>query len=776
MSSRAKMPPPQTSPVSQTAPSCPVSGLVSLLEAEPRLEAIAFNPSSQRLSIATLGGDIDGRLARRVTEAMLTTYKPCPQHTPKGCHICRVRPEISPGHARILISEKLGTTLLRKATCVTAISLWQWVKLVWPSYAPRQKGTLEEHSETEWKPMAGLAAGCAVFGLGGWALDMAQAPSWIPLAAYLLAYLCGGWDAAGDAWSRLKRGQLDIHFLMLSVAAGAAIIGAWREGALLLFLFSASGAMEHYAMGRTRREISSLLSGAPKTALVIEGNKESEIPIEALRPGMIVRVTAGGQIPVDMTILRGQSECDESNLTGESIPVPKTPGDTALAGTINVGGILEGPVLRPASESSLQHIIRLIREAQGLRAPSQNFTDRFGTTYTWSILTICLVMFFVWWLGLGLPPFEGTPETRSAFYRAMTLLVVASPCALVLSVPSGILSAIAAGARRGILFRGGAPIENLALVNVVALDKTGTLTSGQLTLTSLEMVGGSEKELLTISYALARHSSHPLSRAICRLALEQGATDRETKEHETLPGRGVRAKIEGHNCALGSRAFVATETGLTLPDSPEAGDAAEVWVAGDGAVGCLRFRDEIRPQSKGLLDQLHQRGIRTIMLTGDREGPSTAMGQAAGVGKIQSGLLPEEKVRAIEELKEGGKYRVAMVGDGVNDAPCLAAADIGVAMGARGSDAALEQAEVILMNDRLENFVMALDLSRNARRVIHQNIFIALGTVGIMVVATFLYPLPLALGVAAHEGSTVVVVLNSLRLLLVRRCGARSAP
>jgi Cd2+/Zn2+-exporting ATPase len=300
---------------------------------------------------------------------MLESHEPCPHYRPEKCDVCGVSAEHLPGTSRILVAEKLGTTVVRKATCVTAISLWQWVKLVWPAYAPRQKGTIEEHSETDWKPMAALAAGCAVFGLGGWALDLAHAPAWMPLAAYILAYACGGWDAAGDAWDRLKSGQLDIHFLMLAVAAGAALIGAWREGALLLFLFSASGAMEHYAMGRTRREIGALLRGAPKTALVIDGGREHEVPVEDLLPGMTVRVVAGGQIPVDLTIARGQSECDESNLTGEAVPVPKTPGDTALAGTINLSGVLEGSVLRPAAESSLQRIIRLIREAQGLRAP-----------------------------------------------------------------------------------------------------------------------------------------------------------------------------------------------------------------------------------------------------------------------------------------------------------------------------------------------------------------------------------------------------------------------
>jgi Cd2+/Zn2+-exporting ATPase len=748
---------------------CPIGRLAELLEQEPRLEAVAFNPSSKRLSIATLGGDRDGHLASRVSEVMLGSHEPCPHFHPERCQVCGVSAEHLPGTSRVVVSEKFGTTLVRKTTCITAISLWQWVKLVWPAYAPRQKGTIEEHSETEWRTMATLAAGCAVFGLTGWLLDLSHAPGGFALTAYALAYLCGGWDAAKDAWDRLKSGQLDIHFLMLAVAAGAASIGAWREGALLLFLFSASGAMEHYAMGRTRREIGALLRGSPKTALVLDSGGERELPVEDLQAGMTVRVMAGGQIPVDMTILRGTSECDESNLTGEAVPVPKSPGDTALAGTINLSGVLEGKVLRPASESSLQRIIRLIREAQSLRAPSQSFTERFGTTYTWTILAVCTAMFFVWWLIAGLPPFADEAGNRSAFYRSMTLLVVASPCALVLSVPSGILSAIAAGARRGVLFRGGAPIENLALVNVVALDKTGTLTSGHLELSGIELIQGDEPRLIEIAASLARHSSHPLSRAVQRVAVQRGLSAINSEQHETLPGRGLHARFQGNTYVLGSRSFVAAETGLSLPEDERHANSAVVWVAGGGTVGCLKFRDEVRPESAPLLEKLRRRGLFTVMLTGDREGPAIAMGRAAGIDEIRAGLLPQDKVAAIEQLKDGGRRRVAMIGDGVNDAPCLAAADIGVAMGARGSDAALEQAEVVLVNDRLENFLLALDLSRQTRKVIRQNVIVALGTVGLMVLATFLYPLPLALGVAAHEGSTVVVVLNSLRLLFMRR-------
>jgi Cd2+/Zn2+-exporting ATPase len=618
--------------------------------------------------------------------------------------------------------------------------------------------------------MALLAAGCLVFGVLGLAAEFLKFTPGIPVALYVLAYLCGGWDAAGDAWDRLRKGQLDVHFLMLAVAAGAAVIGAWREGALLLFLFSASGAMEHFAMGRTKKAIDALFRGAPKTARVLRDGKEDQVPLEQLTPGMVVLVTTGEQIPADLEVLRGESACDESNMTGESAPVPKHPGDTALSGTINLWGVLEGAVLRPASESSLQKIIRLIQTAQNLKAPSQRFTDRFGTGYTWTILSVCTVMFFVWWLGTGLTPFDGTDGKASAFYRTMTLLVVASPCALVLSVPSAILSAIASGARRGILYRGGAAIETLADVKVVALDKTGTLTSGKLSLAGIEILEGSEDRFRTVAHSLARLSEHPLSRAIRRIAAAWGTPARQTANFETILGKGVRATIDGETYVMGSRKLVLSLGRFSEKELPAAGGTAGavVWVAGDRVLGRMVFNDEVRPESAVTLKALHAGGVRTVMLTGDHRDAAELIGNQVGIGEILAELSPDRKVEAVENLKEGGTVRVAMIGDGVNDAPCIAAADVGVAMGARGSDAALEQAEIVLMNDRIENFLLARTLSLRSRVIIRQNILVALGTVLTMVCAAFLFPVPLTLGVAAHEGSTLLVVLNSLRLLAVK--------
>jgi Zn2+/Cd2+-exporting ATPase len=430
------------------------------------------------------------------------------------CSVCGEKPGAQVGSARVVVKDVLGSTLVEKQRCSTAISFWKWVALKWPKYAPREHKPFA-HGDDEWKPLALLAAGCLILGILGALVDRVnQDVAWL---LYVGAYLCGGWDAAIDAWERLRKARLDVHFLMLAVAGGAALIGAWREGALLLFLFSASGAMEHYAMGRTRREISVLFRGAPKTARVLRGGSEEQVTVASLEPGMRVIVTSGEQISADLEVLKGETACDESSITGESVPIRKEPGDVVLSGTMNLWGAIEGRVLRRASESALQRIINLIQEAQDMKAPSQKFTDKFGTGYTWAILTLCTLMFFIWWIAFDLPPFLEEDGRVSAFYRAMTLLVVASPCALVLSVPSSILSAIASGARRGILFRGGAAVETLADVNVVALDKTGTLTTGELTLKSLECLRGEEERLKQIAWTLARLSQHPLSRAIRKM-------------------------------------------------------------------------------------------------------------------------------------------------------------------------------------------------------------------------------------------------------------------
>ncbi|MDQ6861471.1 MAG: cadmium-translocating P-type ATPase, partial [Verrucomicrobiota bacterium] len=619
----------------------------------------------------------------------------------------------------------------------------------------------------EWKKLALLSAACLVSGLAALGAERFHAAPAFVLALFGISYLAGAWDAATESFERLRHGDLEIHFLMLSVAIGAALIGAWAEGALLLFLFSASGAMEHFAGARTQREIGALLRGAPKTATVVENGEEVQRDVETLAPGMRVRVRAGEQVPIDFRITGGESACDESHLTGESRPMPKQPGDVALAGTMNVWGVLDGQALRPASESALQKIVNLIEQAQHLKAPSQRFSDRFGTGYTYFVLLACTSFFLIGWLVLGWPPFLKDGGLTSAFYRAMTLLVVMSPCALVLSVPSAILSAIASGARRGILFRGGAAIETLADVGTVALDKTGTLTEGAPSLVRIESYAGDEASILNAAYNLARLSHHPLSRAVQKIGMQRDLEIVEFSHAESQPGKGLAARHRGLLYALGNRDFVHEMVGHACEAQTSEHDVAEVWVGGPGLCGRLLLRDKLRPEAKPLIERLRAFGIRVVMLTGDRSATAKLIGKEAGVTDVRAELSPDSKVAAVQELKSAG-HKVAMIGDGVNDAPCLAAADVGIAMGARGSDAAMEQAEVVLMKDRLENFAAAYVLSRRAKAIIGQNITIALGTVIVMAVLALARSIPLSLGVLAHEGSTVVVVLNSLRLLFVK--------
>ncbi|MGI8820693.1 MAG: heavy metal translocating P-type ATPase [Chthoniobacterales bacterium] len=769
--SEKRNPQSETASPSREGTHCVYRKVARLLTEEPQLEAVAFQSKNQLLSIATLGDDRGQRIGQRVSEAVADREQQCGVLDKLGnCEQCGEPPARKFGDANVVIKDVLGSTVIEKLTCRTAVGLWRWNSVGWPRAGCC--GPNKDSHPDEWKSLALLSALCLIAGLAALTAQHLHAPATLVLALFGVSYICGAWDAATESWERLRHGDLEIHFLMLAVAVGAALVGAWSEGALLLFLFSASGAMEHYAGARTQREISALFRGAPKTATVLVDGTEVERPIETLERGMQIRVRGGEQIPVDLRVQRGESACDESNLTGESRAIPKQPGDVALAGTLNLWGVLDGEALRPAHESAVQKIINLIEQAQHFKAPSQRFSDRFGTRYTYLVLSACLGFFLLGWLGFHWPPFLGTSHGASAFYRAMTLLVVMSPCALVLSVPSAILSAIASGARRGVLFRGGAAIETLADVHTVALDKTGTLTHGTPALVRIDTFAGDEAALLSAAYNLARLSNHPLSRAIQKAGIQSGVAAVEFTHAEARAGSGLSARKDGLLYVLGSREFVAGALPHDTDAVPasEENDVAEVWVAGPQLCGRLLLRDELRPEALGMLGELHRFGMRVVMLTGDRAAAAAQIGREAGVDDVRAQLSPEGKVAAVQELKAGGG-KVAMIGDGVNDAPCLAAADVGVAMGARGSDAAMEQAEVVLMNDRLESFVTAYRLSRRAKVIIGQNITLALGTVVLMALLAVTRGIPLSLGVVAHEGSTVVVVLNSLRLLFLRREG-----
>ena len=645
-----------------------------------------------------------------------------------------------------------------------------------PRFEPREV-ELHEHDhedETahteEWKVQLVASALCLAFALGGY---FAHDPR-VSLGCYLVAYLAGAWFTVGEVWELLRKGTLDVHFLMLAVAAGAAAIGKWGEGAGLLFLFSFSGALEHYAMDRTQHAIKSLFRAAPKTATVLAPwGAERVVPVEELTPGLRLLVKPGELFPVDAEVARGESAADEANLTGEATPVDKRLGDAVLGGTMNLWGAVEVTVTRAARESALQKIIHLIQHAQRSKAPSQRFTDRFGSRYTYGILALTLAMFLVWWLALGDAPWTSATGRPSAFYHAMTLLVVASPCALVLSIPSAILAAIASGARRGILFRGGAAVEQLGEVSIVAMDKTGTLTTGQLSVETVESFPpGRELEVLHLAASIERSSNHPLARAIVRHAAREGVELGEAAEFEQQAGLGVCAEIDGLRVRLGRREWAQDPTHISCAavSAPTQFGVSEVWLHAGQLCGRLLLRDEVRAEARGLVAALRRRGLRTLVLTGDKRAAAEPLRTELGIDEVRAELRPDEKLEILQGFAARGE-KAAMIGDGVNDAPSIAAAHVGVAMGARGSDAALEQADLVLMHDRLENFLTAFELSRRARRIIRQNLTIALGVIVLLVGFALLGRVPLTIGVLGHEGSTLLVVLNSLRLLVADRPG-----
>ena len=732
-----------------------VNELVRFLRTQPGVSAVRLDPEAHKLSVATIGNvdlkELEAKLAATIA----------------GVEAGLAARAATPAPAGYLLRREGAATVIGRESCETAEKLWLWREMEWPEI--KAEPTAEDQ---EWRTLATLAAICGGAGIVGAAMQHFYPE--FPVVTHIVfgvALIAGAWDAAVDTRENLSEGKIDIHFLMLTVALGAVLIGAWGEAVLLLFLFSASGAMEEFALDRTQREVGALLKSSPKRAtLILDDGTEKETAVAELRVGQKVRVRPGEAFAADGRVVEGKSASDESSLTGEASPVEKAKGDQVFSGTLNLWGSIDFEVMRVAAESTLQKIIHLIQNAQKLKAPSERFTDKFGTKYTYIVIGGSFAMFLIWWLGFHLPPFENTPGTRSAFYRAMTLMVVASPCALVLSIPSAILAAIAWGARHGVLFRGGGAIEHLAQINVVALDKTGTLTTGELTVVGYESFPpGRETEIMELAYALEAKSEHPLARAIVRDARARNVRALEVTEFRNIVGQGVRGTLGGAPTLLGRRELLAAGPLAAWAEKlPQASaELSEIWIVGSGLIGRVLLKDQIRAESRAVLAELKRLGIHTVMLTGDRREAAEAVARELGLAEVRSHLTPEQKVEAIVELRKGGR-RVAMVGDGVNDAPCLAAADVGVAMGARGSDAALEQAEVILMHDRIENFLSAERLSRRARAIIRQNLTISLGVVVVMVIATAIGAVPLAVGVGAHEGSTLIVCANSLRLLFGR--------
>ena len=630
---------------------------------------------------------------------------------------------------------------------------------------------------------------CGVFLLAGWILSMTMnLPAWTVLSFYLVSYFFGGYFTLIETLKKLRLGQFEIDFLMLVAAIGAAILGHWSEGALLLFLFSISHSLEHYAMGRARRAIEALSNLAPDTAIVRRNGSIEELPVGELIVGDHVIVKPNERVAADGFVIKGESSVDQSPITGESLPVDKRPVGNrehaannensipaehrVFAGTINQSGSMEIQVTRLATESTLARVVTMVNEAETQQSTTQRFAERFERVFVPTVLFGVGLLLFAWIV-------VNEPFSAS-FYRAMAVLVAASPCALAISTPSAVLSGVARAARGGVLIKGGAPLQDLGRVDAIAFDKTGTLTEGHPHLTDVIATEDSnEDQILRTAIAVESLSDHPLATAIVRegksrLAAHGHAADLEITPAENLrsiTGRGVSAKIDVQDVFIGKRHLFAEIDGRPLPlllietiDQLEANGRTTMIVRlGDRYLGVLGVMDTPRETAKETIQQLRSMGVgRMIMISGDNQTVASAVADAVGIDEAWGDLMPSEKVDAVKRLRQEGN--VAMVGDGVNDAPAMAHATVAVAMGAAGSDVALETADVALMSDNLSHLPFAIGLSRMTNRIIKQNLWISLGMVAFLVPATIL-GLQMGPAVVLHEGSTLVVVVNALRLL-----------
>ena len=592
-----------------------------------------------------------------------------------------------------------------------------------------------------------------------------------PVAAtvlYVASYAFGGFDLVRHWFGALRKGSVtfDIDLLMLLAAIGAAVLGEWAEGAFLLFLFSLAHALEHYAMGRARQAIRSLAELAPATARLLQGDMTVDVPVEQVATGQLVLVRPAERIPVDGVVRSGRSAVDQAPITGESVPVEKEAGAEVFAGTVNGDGALQIETTRAAGDRTLDRVVRLVEEAQTQKAPTQQFTDRFERIFVPVVLVADLLLIVV-------PPAFGWWAWETSFYRGMALLVASSPCALALGTPAAVLAGIAQAARKGVLIKGGAHLENLGRVRAIALDKTGTLTVGRPEITDIMPSEGVDPgHLLAVAAAVERQSQHPLAQAVVRRAEEDGLALPDAGDLVSVTARGVRSTVAGEVVEIGGLRLweednVEVDGGVrrTVEELQRSGRSTIVVRHGERWLGTLGVADRPREGVSAVLNRLRAMGIgRLVMLTGDNKGVGEAIGREVGVDEVRADLLPEDKVAAIRALvEEFGE--VAMIGDGVNDAPALAHATVGVAMGGAGTAVALETADVALMGDDLARLPFVMGLSRRARSVIRQNLYLSLGVIVVLVLATTTGLFGIGAAVLVHEGSTLVVIANALRLL-----------
>lgn len=662
----------------------------------------------------------------------------------------------------------------------------------------KRKPTPEEEDLASLPWMIRLTIVCFVTLIAGWIAEGIETiTATIPWILYGVSYFSGGYYSVQAAYDSLKQRLFDVNFLMIIAAIGAAIVGQPKEGAILMFLFSLSNTLETYAMGRTFTSVRALLDMTPKIARVKANNngesKIVEVPVDDVRKSDIVVVRPGEQIPNDGVVVRGESAVDEASITGESMPAEKHKGSKVFAGTMNGNGVLELHVTVEAQDSTLARIVKMVEEAREKKAKSQDFTDRvLGQYYAMSVVGITLLVFAVPFLFMGW-------SFGDSFYRAITLMVVASPCALVISIPAALLSALASSARSGVLYKGGAYIEQASTIRAVAFDKTGTLTTGRpgiVAVIPFENGNKIPKEFFTepknelpappddqlgklspvqialfaAAVALEHSSEHPIAKAIVKGGEERGINTIEAENFEAETGFGARAVVYGRSLQIGKKSMFKNVNGEIMSeiDKHERQGKTVVLIGEEEPWGLLAIADTIREEARSVVGALKEEGIeRVILLTGDNEQVAKKLGQDLGVDEVFWGLLPQEKVETIKEMEK--KYgSVAMVGDGVNDAPALASANVGIAMGAAGTDVALESADVLLMSDDLSRLPGVLRNARRTRRIVRQNLtFAFIVMVTLMILALF-GEISLPLAVVGHEGSTLIVVANGLRLLVRR--------
>lgn len=622
-------------------------------------------------------------------------------------------------------------------------------------------GWYSRHKELAWSLTAIALLICAFAG-DRWA----GLPRIVVVLLYLCSYGFGGFDLTRHAVRSWAKGRFtfDIDLLMLVASVGAAALGQWAEGAFLLCLFSFAHALEHYALGRARNAIRALANLAPPVARVLRGGREVEVPVEDVAKGDLVVVRPAERIPVDGNVRSGRSAVDQAPITGESLPVEKGPGEEVFAGTINGEGALEVETTRAAGDRTLDRVIELVSEAQTQKAPTQQFTDRFEAVFVPVVLVADVLLMTV-------PALFGFWSWQQGFYRGMGLLVAASPCALALGTPAAVLAAIAQAARNGVLIKGGVHLENLGTLRAIAFDKTGTLTVGRPEVTDLKpMPDVGQGELLGVAAAVERRSQHPLAQAVVRRAEADGLQLAEAGELESVTARGVRSTIGGERVEVGGLRLwegqdMPGEIRQSVDQLQAAGRSVMAVRRGEHWLGVIGVADRPRVDVREILGRLRALGIRPlVMLTGDNRGVGEAIGREVGIDEVKADLLPEDKVAVIKGMLATHK-QVAMVGDGVNDAPALANATVGVAMGGAGTAAALETADVALMGDDLVKLPFAVGLSRAAKGVIRQNLYLSLGVIALLILATATGFSGIGPAVLVHEGSTLVVLANALRLL-----------